>query len=78
MAGNTGDNYRDGSVTNRIQVCDPETGTCVKIDTETNKIMGVKKDPYKGVADYTDDRRTKEFNDKINDVMNKFNNGLGE
>ncbi len=58
MARNTGDNYRDGSVTDRIQVCDPVTKVCTKIDTTTGKILGSKVGEYKGVAKCDDDRST--------------------
>jgi len=37
MAGNTGNDYRNGSVTDRIQSCDPITKVCTKYDTTTGK-----------------------------------------
>jgi hypothetical protein len=66
MAGNTGENHRDGSVTNRIQVCDIETGVCKKINTETNEVIAVKEGKFKGVADHTDERRNEFFNSEVN------------
>ena len=65
MAKNTGDDYRNGSVTDRIQVCDVDTGICKKIDTNTNQVIDQKEGKYKGVADHTDDRRDDFFNKKI-------------
>lgn len=64
MAGNTGDEYRNGSVTNRIQRCDPITKQCTKYDTETGKVLATKDGPFKGVAICNDDRsedRTNSF-----------------
>ena len=64
MAGNTGNDYRNGSVTDRIQVCDPETKVCTKFDTNTGQMLGSKVGEYKGVARCDDDRsadRTNQF-----------------
>lgn len=67
MAKNTGDDYRNGSEIDRIQVCDPITKVCTKYDTNTGKALGSKIGPYKGVATCNDDRspeRTNTFCDK--------------
>lgn len=71
MATNTNENHRDGSIKDRIQVCDIETGICKKIDTTTNKVIGEKQGKYKGVADHTDERRDEFFNKQID---KKFSN----
>lgn len=71
MAKNTGDDYRQGSVNDRIQICDIDTGICTKIDTNTSEIISQKEGPYKGVANHTDDRRTDIFNSEID---KKYNN----
>ena len=65
MATNTGEDFRKGTVKDRIQVCDVETGICKKIDTNTNKVIDQKQGPYKGVADHTDERRNEFFNKEI-------------
>lgn len=59
MAKNTGKGYRQGSVNDRTQVQNPNTGQWVKRDTETGRFMDVKDDgkPFKGVAKEVDDRR---------------------
>jgi hypothetical protein len=59
MAKNTGKGYRQGSVNDRSQVQNPNTGQWVKRDTETGRFMDVKEDgkPFKGVAKEVDDRR---------------------
>lgn len=59
MAKNTGKGYRQGSVNDRTQVQNPNTGQWVKRDTETRRFMDVKEDgkPFKGVAKEVDDRR---------------------
>ncbi|PKN41229.1 MAG: hypothetical protein CVU60_12375 [Deltaproteobacteria bacterium HGW-Deltaproteobacteria-18] len=59
MAKNTGKGYRQGSVNDRTQVQNPNTGQWVKRDTETGRFMDVKEDgkPFKGVAKEVDDRR---------------------
>ncbi len=46
-----GDNRRIGAVRNRIQVYNPKTKLWVKIDTSTNRIIGVKTSggKFKGV-----------------------------
>ncbi|MBL1245002.1 MAG: hypothetical protein COA39_011565 [Sulfurimonas sp.] len=64
MASNTGDDHRDGSVTDRIQSCDPITKVCTKYDTTTGKTLGSKVGEYKGVArcdDYRSTDRTDKF-----------------
>lgn len=65
MAKNTGDDFRIGSQTDRIQVCDIDTGICKKIDTNTNQVISQKQGQYKGVADHTDERRDEFFNNEI-------------
>lgn len=64
MAKNTGKGYREGSVTNRSQVKNPQTGDYVKRNEnseskKTGEFMAVKKDgePFKGVAVEPDQRR---------------------
>ncbi len=64
MAKNTGKGHREGSVTNRTQVKNPQTGDYVKRNEnpeskKTGKFMDVKKDgkPFKGVAVEPDKRR---------------------
>ncbi len=65
MAKNTGKGSREGSVTNRTQVKNPQTGDYVKRNenkesSKTGEFMAVKKDgkPFKGVAKEPDGRRT--------------------
>ena len=62
MARNTGDAYRNGSITDRIQVCDPVTKVCTKFDTTTGQILGSKVGEYKGVAKCDDDRSAERIN----------------
>ena len=69
MAKNTNNDYRNGSVNDRIQVCDQDTGVCKKIDTNTGEIISQKDGSYKGVANHTDNRRNDDFNDFINDLI---------
>ncbi len=58
MATNTGKDYRKGSVRDRIQKQNPKTGNWEKIDTNTGKVIDTKEgEPFKGVAQETDDRR---------------------
>lgn len=59
MAKNTGDGYRQGSVTDRTQVQNPRTGNFTKRDTDTGRFIDVKQDgqPFKGVAKEVDGRR---------------------
>ncbi len=71
MATNSGDDFRIGSVKDRIQVCDIETGVCKKIDTNTNKVIDQKQGLYKGIADHTDDRREEFFNTEIDRKFKK-------
>ncbi len=70
MAKNTGDNYRQGSVNDRVQICDQDTGNCTKIDTNTGEELGSKDGKYKGVATHTDNRRTDTFNSELNKEYN--------
>lgn len=60
MAGNTGDNHRDGSVKNRTQVQNPKNGNFTKRDTETGRFIDQKTTggPFKGVAKEKDGRRS--------------------
>ena len=53
MAGNTGDGSRKGYVKGRTQVYNTKTKSYVKRSTETGKILGSKKTPYKGVKKVT-------------------------
>ncbi|DAB29334.1 MAG TPA: hypothetical protein CFH84_10025 [Sulfurimonas sp. UBA12504] len=59
MATNTGDGFRKGSVKDRTQSYNPETGNYTKRDTTTGQFMDTKADgtPFKGVAKEKDDRR---------------------
>lgn len=64
MAKNTGKGSREGSVTNRTQVMNPQTGDYVKRNenkesSKTGEFMAVKKDgnPFKGIAREPDQRR---------------------
>lgn len=59
MGTNTGKNHRVGSVKDRVQAFNPKTEEWVKMNTETGKIIDVKKDgePFKGVAKQKDERR---------------------
>ena len=59
MARNTGKDYRVGSVDNRTQVRNPQTGIWTKRDTDTGRFMQGKEDraPFKGVAKEVDHRR---------------------
>ncbi len=70
MATNTGNDSRKGSVNDRIQVCDVETGVCKKIDTTTNQVIDQKIGSYKGVADHTDERRDEFFNKEVDKKHN--------
>lgn len=49
--GKTGDNHRNGQVTQRSQVYNPQTETWTKRDTETGRFIDQKSDsePFKGV-----------------------------
>lgn len=49
--GKTGDGHRNGQVTGRSQIYNPQTKTFVKRDTSTGKFMDQKADgsPFKGV-----------------------------
>ena len=49
MATNTGDGYRKGSVSNRVQILNPATGNYIKMDTETGRVLDVKPTRFKGV-----------------------------
>ena len=59
MARNTGNNFRRGSVDNRTQSHNPQTGLWTKRDTDSGRFMDTKQDgtPFKGVAREVDDRR---------------------
>ncbi len=60
MGKNTGEDYRIGSIKNRIQKKDSKTGEWIKIDTESGKELERKEgDPFKGVAKEVDDRLRK-------------------
>ena len=64
MAKNTGDDHREGSVDERTQVKNPQTGKWTKRDRSdgegAGEFMEVKGDgePFKGVAKEPDGRRT--------------------
>ncbi len=51
--GKVGDNHRQGSIKNRVQVLNPKTNLFVKINTETHRFMDNKTSPsgakFKGV-----------------------------
>ncbi|MDA3730060.1 hypothetical protein PBV87_00845 [Niameybacter massiliensis] len=52
MAGNTGQNHRDGAVKGRSQTYNPKTDSWVKRDTSTGRFMDGKTSsntPFKGV-----------------------------
>lgn len=51
MAKNTGEGARKGSVTKRVQIQNPITGTFIKLDTDTGRVVEQKKSPgpFKGV-----------------------------
>lgn len=60
MAKNTGENYRQGSVTDKSQFQNPSTGLWQKRDRDNGQIQSVKTSsnvPYKGVAKEIDKRR---------------------
>ncbi len=59
MATNTGKKHRIGSVRNRIQKKNPITRKWEKIDAITGEVIEIKEgsEPFKGVAQVTDDRR---------------------
>ena len=65
MATNTGEDFRIGSVKNRLQVCNVKSGVCKKIDTTTNQVIDQKDGKYKGIADHTDKRRDEFFNSEV-------------
>ena len=51
MAKNTGDGTRKGAVIKRVQIQNPITGTFIKLDTDTGRVVEQKKSPgpFKGV-----------------------------
>lgn len=52
MAGNTGQNHRDGAVKGRSQTYNPHTDSWIKRDTSTGRFMDGKTSsntPFKGV-----------------------------
>jgi hypothetical protein len=51
MGKNTGQNYREGAVKDRVQIHNPRTDRWVKVSTKTGRIVDQKKTPgpYKGV-----------------------------
>lgn len=51
MARNTGNGFRKGSVLNRSQALNPQTGKYVKRDLDTGQFMDGKADskPFKGI-----------------------------
>ncbi len=51
MAKNTGEGARRGSATKRVQIQNPITGTFIKLDTDTGRVVEQKKSPgpFKGV-----------------------------
>ena len=59
MAKNTGGNYRKGSVCDRTQSQNPQSGNWTKRDAQTGRFMDQKQDgtPFKGVAKEVDGRR---------------------
>lgn len=59
MAKNTGEDYRKGSVTDRTQVQNTQSGNWVKRDTTTGQFIDQKTDgeKFKGVATEVDKRR---------------------
>lgn len=60
MAKNTGDNYRNGSIIDKSQFQNPNTGLWQKRDRDNGQIQSVKtsnSEPYKGVAKEIDKRR---------------------
>ena len=59
MAKNTGKKHRQGSVSGRSQVQNPQNGCFVKRDTNTGRFIAVKKDkaPFKGGAVEPDGRK---------------------
>ncbi|WP_271078605.1 hypothetical protein [Aurantiacibacter sp. MUD61] len=66
MAKNTGEGHRIGSVDDRTQVWNPDTGKWVKRDRsdgeDAGEFLDVKSDgePFKGVAREPDDRRNRD------------------
>lgn len=52
MAKNTGSNYRQGAVKGISQTYNPQSGTYIKRNSETGKLMDVKSNgtPFKGVT----------------------------
>lgn len=57
MARNTGEDYRKGSVKDRVQY--QKGGKWYKVDTDTGKVLDIKEgEPFKGVAKKKDDRRS--------------------
>jgi hypothetical protein len=59
MATNTGKGFRQGSVDNRTQTKNPQTGNWTKRDTSSGRFIDQKTggQPYKGVAREVNDRR---------------------
>lgn len=51
MAKNIGDAARKESVTKRVQIQNPITGTFIKLDTDTGRVVEQKKSPgpFRGV-----------------------------
>jgi len=59
MAKNTGQSHRNGSVTERSQTQNPQTGNWVKRDTKTGQFIDQKTGgkPFKGVTKEVDNRK---------------------
>jgi len=49
MARNSGDGHRVGTIKNRTQTYNPNTGKYVKRDTETGQFVSSKDTPYKSI-----------------------------
>lgn len=51
MAKNTGEGSRRGAIAKRVQIQNPITGTFIKLDTDTGRVLEQKKSPgpFKGV-----------------------------
>lgn len=57
MAKNTGDSYRQGSISERSQIKNKKTGQMAKRDTNTGRFIGSKYGTWKGVAKEPDRRK---------------------
>jgi len=68
MAGNTGNNSRNGAIAKRTQVYNPINKCYIKRNSITGKFISVRKEkgPYKGVTDEKKKKEKKKLSNKSN------------